>query len=79
MESSISMEIAKHTLVSGGLILAIGTLSGLLARKIKVPDIPVFLIVGIAIGPEALGLINISTDFGAQPDHSPVWRELHPI
>ena len=62
MESSISMEIAKHTLVSGGLILAIGTLSGLLARKIKVPDIPVFLIVGIAIGPEALGLINISTD-----------------
>ena len=62
MEATVSMEIAKHTLVSGGLILAIGTLSGLLARKIKVPDIPVFLIVGIAIGPEALGLINISTD-----------------
>ena len=62
MEATVSMEIAKHTLVSGGLILAIGTLSGLLARKIKVPDIPVFLIVGIAIGPQVLGLINISTD-----------------
>ena len=62
MEATVSMEIAKHTLISGGLILAIGTLSGLLAQKIKVPDIPVFLIVGIAIGPQALGLINISAD-----------------
>ena len=38
MEASASIEIAKHTLVSCGLILAIGTVTGLLAQKIKIPD-----------------------------------------
>ena len=59
MEATVSMEIAKHTLLSGGTILAIGTLTALLAQKIKIPDIPVFLLVGIAIGPQVLGLIDI--------------------
>lgn len=62
MEASLSMEIAKHTLISGGLILAIGTLSALLSQKIRVPDIPIFLLVGIGIGPQVLGLVNISAD-----------------
>ena len=43
MEPSASLEIAKHTLLSGGLILTIGTLTGLLAQKIKIPDVAVFL------------------------------------
>jgi len=62
LEASASIEIAKHTLVSCGLILAIGTITGLLAQKIKIPDVAVFLIVGMLIGPEALGLINIKAD-----------------
>jgi len=62
LEASASIEIAKHTLVSGGLILAIGTLTGLLAQKIKIPDVALFLIVGMLIGPDALGLINIKAD-----------------
>ncbi len=62
MEASASLEIAKHTLLSCGLILAIGTLTGLLARKIRVPDVAVFLVVGMAIGPEALGLIDLKVD-----------------
>jgi len=62
LEASASIEIAKHTLLSGGLILAIGIVTGLLAQKIKIPDVAVFLIVGMAIGPEALGLINIKAD-----------------
>ncbi len=59
METSASIEIAKHTLLSCGLILAVGTVAGLLARKIRIPDVAVFLIAGIAIGPQALGLIDI--------------------
>ena len=59
MEASASIEIAKHTLISCGLILAIGTITGLLAQKIKVPDVAVFLIVGMLIGPDALGLVDI--------------------
>jgi cell volume regulation protein A len=62
LEASASIEIAKHTLLSGGLILAIGIITGLLAQKIRVPDVAVFLIVGMAIGPEMLGLINIPAD-----------------
>jgi potassium/hydrogen antiporter len=62
LEASASIEIAKHTLLSGGIILATGTVTGLLARKINIPDVAVFLIVGMAIGPQALGLVNISAD-----------------
>jgi potassium/hydrogen antiporter len=62
LEASASIEIAKHTLMSSGIILAVGIITGLLAEKIKFPDVPVFLIVGMAIGPEALRLINIRAD-----------------
>lgn len=62
MESSAAIEIAKHTLLSGGLILAIGTLTGFVAQKVRVPDIALFLLVGMAIGPAVLGLINIKSD-----------------
>ena len=59
LEPSASIEIARHTLLSCGLILAVGTLAGLLAQKIRIPDVAVFLVAGIAIGPQALGLIDI--------------------
>jgi potassium/hydrogen antiporter len=62
LEAAASIEIAKHTLISCGLILAIGTLTALLAQKIKIPDIALFLIVGMAIGPAALGLVDIKAD-----------------
>jgi cell volume regulation protein A len=62
LEASASIEIAKHTLISCGLILAIGTLTALVARKIKIPDVAVFLIAGMLIGPAALGLIDIRAD-----------------
>jgi cell volume regulation protein A len=62
LEASASIEIAKHTLASCGLILAIGTVTGLVAQKIRIPDVAVFLIVGMLIGPAALGLIDIKAD-----------------
>jgi potassium/hydrogen antiporter len=62
VEASPAIEVAKNTLLSAGLILAIGTITGFVARKIKVPDIALFLIVGMAMGPAVLGLININAD-----------------
>src|SRR6201994_3178518 len=62
MESSASIEIARHTLLDAGLILAIGTLTAFVAQKIKIPDVAVFLVVGMAIGPEGLGLVDIKAD-----------------
>jgi cell volume regulation protein A len=62
VEPSASVEIAKHTLVSCGLILAVGTFTGLIAQKLRIPDVAVFLVVGMLIGPDALGLIDIKVD-----------------
>jgi cell volume regulation protein A len=62
LEASASLEIAKHTLLSCGLILAVGTIAAVLAQKIRIPDVAVFLVVGIAIGPQALDLIDIKAD-----------------
>ena len=56
-----SVDVAKHTLMSAGLILGIGTVTGLLARKLRIPDISLFLIVGMLIGPQLLGLIDIKS------------------
>ena len=62
MESSTSIEIARHTLLYAGLILAIGTLVAFAAQKVRIPDVALFLVAGIAIGPHALGLIDIKAD-----------------
>ena len=39
-----------------------GPVAGFVARKIRIPDGAVFLITGIAIGPHALGLVDIRAD-----------------
>src|SRR5512135_1499302 len=62
MESSAALELAKHTLLVFGIILGIGTFSGLLARFAKVPDVVVFLLVGMVIGPGMLGFVDIKAD-----------------
>ncbi len=62
MESSAALEVAKHILLMFGIILAVGTFSGLIARFLKMPDVAVFLLVGMLIGPSALNLIHIKAD-----------------
>jgi cell volume regulation protein A len=62
VEPSASVEIAKHTLMSCGLILAVGTVTGLMAQKLRIPDVAAFLIAGMLIGPDALGLVDIKID-----------------
>ncbi|MDE2375964.1 cation:proton antiporter [Bradyrhizobium sp.] len=57
-----AIELAKETLLSSGLILAIGILTAFVAQKIRVPDVAVFLVVGMAVGPAALGLVDIKAD-----------------
>ncbi len=49
-------------MLSCGLILAVGTLAAFVAQKIRIPDVAVFLVVGIALGPQTLGLIDIKAD-----------------
>ncbi len=62
METSASVELAKQTLITGGLVLFVGTLISLLAQKIRIPDIALFLLAGMLLGPEGFGLIDIKVD-----------------
>jgi cell volume regulation protein A len=62
LEQSAAVEVAKHTLMSAGLILAVGTVTGLVAQRARIPDVALFLVVGMLIGPAALGLIDIKAD-----------------
>jgi potassium/hydrogen antiporter len=62
LEHSAAIETAKHTLMSGGLILGFGTVAGWLAQKARIPDVAAFLLSGMLIGPQVLGLVDIKTD-----------------
>lgn len=62
MDSSASLDIAKHALMLFGIILGTGTLSGLLARLVRVPDVVIFLLAGMLIGSGSLGWVDIRAD-----------------
>ncbi len=62
METSASLELAKHTLLLIGTVLVAGSASGLLARLLRIPDVAVLLLVGIFLGPEILGVIQVKAD-----------------
>ena len=62
MQSSASLALAKHVLLVFGAILALGTFSGLLARLARVPDVVVFLLLGMLLGPGVAGIIDIRAD-----------------
>ena len=59
---SVAIHSAKHILLIIGIILGAGSLCGILAQKIKVPDVAIFLLIGIVLGPELAGLIDIKSD-----------------
>ncbi len=60
MAESDTLVAANQILRSFGIILAGGTLAGVIAKYLRVPDVAVLLLAGIVLGPEVLGLIDIS-------------------
>ena len=62
MEPTSAIETAKHVLALFGIILAAGTGFGIVAQKMRIPDVAVFLLVGMLLGPELLGLVNLKPD-----------------
>jgi cell volume regulation protein A len=62
VESPVSIVLAKHVLLVFGIILAVGTCFGVVARKLRVPDVVVFLIAGVLLGPGVAGLVDIRVD-----------------
>jgi cell volume regulation protein A len=62
LEPSAAIETAKHVLLACGVILGAGTAAGLLARRLGIPDVVVYLLVGIVLGPEVGHAIDIRAD-----------------
>ena len=62
MEVPASIELAKHALLLAGFILAVGTAASLLAQKLSMPDVAIFPLIGMVIGPQALGLLDLKAD-----------------
>jgi len=62
VEPGNSIEVAKQVLTVFGAILGVGTLCGMLAQKVKVPDVAVFLLTGMLLGPEVAGIVNVRAD-----------------
>ena len=49
-------------LLASGVILAAGMAAGLIARRLAIPDVVVYLLAGIALGPGMSGAIDIRAD-----------------
>ncbi len=53
---------AQDLLFVCAVVLAVGTITGYFARRIGVPDIVLFLLIGMVIGPEVTGLVSIRVE-----------------
>jgi len=62
MESPGSVELAKQVLSLVAIVLAVGTAFGIAAQKLRIPDVALFLLAGILVGPGAAGLIDVRAD-----------------
>jgi cell volume regulation protein A len=62
VEPSASILLAKHDLLNFGIILAAGTGLGVIARRLRMPDVVIFLIGGMLVGPGMAGLVDIAAD-----------------
>jgi cell volume regulation protein A len=45
-----------------GIILGVGTATGFIARLLKIPDVVMFLLAGMALGTAGMGVIDVSVD-----------------
>jgi len=50
---------AEHVLLAAAVILGAGSILGYLSRRLTFPDIVFFLVGGILLGPECLGIVDI--------------------
>lgn len=62
MEHSPAILHAKELLLLLGIILGVGTLTGFIARLLKVPDVVMFLLAGMALGGAGLGIVDVKVD-----------------
>lgn len=62
MEHSPAILHAKHLLMLLGTVLGTGLLTGFAAKLLRVPDVVLFLLAGMALGSAGLGVIHVGVD-----------------
>jgi cell volume regulation protein A len=62
MDHSPAILHAKELLFLLGIILGVGTATGFIARLLKIPDVVMFLLAGMALGTAGMGVIDVSVD-----------------
>jgi cell volume regulation protein A len=56
------VELAKQVLSLMATVLAVGTAFGIAAQKLRIPDVALFLLAGILVGPGVAGLVDVRAD-----------------
>ena len=59
---SPGIAVAQHVLLVGAVVLLAGSLCGMLARRIGVPDIVLYLLAGVVLGPSLGHVIDVPAD-----------------
>ncbi|WP_162463313.1 cation:proton antiporter [Paenibacillus psychroresistens] len=59
---SETLLLAQHYLLALFIIFLIGTLGGKLAEKLGLPDVAIFIVLGILLGPSVLSLVDIHAE-----------------
>ena len=62
MNSTIALETTRQILFYFGIILGAGVCAEYLSQKARVPDVVIFLLMGILLGPEVSGILKIRGD-----------------
>ncbi|HET7923180.1 MAG TPA: cation:proton antiporter, partial [Gammaproteobacteria bacterium] len=62
LETATALEAAKHVLLLAGVVLCAGTLCGFVAQRSRIPDIVLYLVAGIVLGPTLTGVINVPAE-----------------
>ncbi|HEX5126538.1 MAG TPA: cation:proton antiporter, partial [Rhodocyclaceae bacterium] len=57
-----AIEIAKQHLLNAAVIMLAGAVCSIFAKRLRVPDIVLYLLVGIALGPAMLAILDIPVD-----------------
>jgi cell volume regulation protein A len=57
-----SADLAIQAMLDSGVILASGAIAAVVAKRISIPDIVLFLVVGMLLGPQALGVLDVGAD-----------------
>ena len=59
MADPTTADLASKALMDAGVILATGAIAAVVAKRISVPDIVLFLLAGMLLGPQAAGLLDV--------------------